>query len=1302
MSRRFEFISAKDKRGTTVLDYGRYRIANKNGQMGKRIHKVGSAGFRNQIKRKELEAEPFGYRLTENNRVVHNTFERIGRAITENVLKNIDGKDMVQFDISIYVTEEAFQRGKFRKNPFAPSFRLGRGSGKVYKYHNRSYMVRTTARRVQDFLRRFGNPWKGSRQEAFDYFFDTFLPELGGVIDLDRAHLASIRQYVMVFFDNFRVSNDNPLHFLKIGTAYANDSLNMFYNCGEELRIRNEKTDAEKPFVPMFADDTESCSLPKGCWYFILIKTYKTCFDKFFGRSLYHKKVLCVEWLWKFFHKEQPLPTDLWDADAWKLNWEQACTFFQYIRVKAVLYNFKGDIVETFEPEKTVNTDMSPEIFRCIFANHHVDVVTDLKHINRVYQGKFEVAKKFQQKYDPAVDYSQKRAELKYAWVQKRKEETQTIILDQLDDIFAFVDRKQDAPSKEKWDIITNLDLKSVFVFFLKYNYQCNIYMKGASFSALTIKHVYNRDFRITNLFNKSCGAIYVESVEQANGFQKYLLEGQRITQHIAHESQNNEQFISFFEKYRMGGLNGHFDQQPFDGCPSEEDLVDFQYQSLDFNRMYTSILRDMKMFPVFDVDCYFEDYDGSPVDEYTQYWVERLGEEFVYPFHRRCLCYGMNLKGVSNIRILKMRRPIRLVENSSGSFLETLYSQKILPDDMKKAIPNVLCGQLIQKNYVQHSAYFTRDRNEISYIQSMVGGSYLTLYEGDQVFGYVIHKHLEQPLLNGFTNIGYLLLDLSYKKMHSLLEDMRSCGLKPYGIQTDAVYFTGNFDDFSHSFPHYFDYPCRTKFEAIGKLKYEVSKEGMYFSAFVPNTHDTITIQDPVRVKTLIGNEYDTEEFKQLILSHPRFLLQGHGGMGKTEAFIRALRELPFKFVVLVKTVGLQIQKIEEHPDLNCMTADSFFRLNPKRQLPAGSPRVEDYQVVLFDDWLLYDKRLLRCMHLLMNNPRYSHIKFLGTADHCQIDFQLQDCNYFIGNELEKLDLLPQRLFQNYAVLKVNKRLSDERQKDVFGQIVHATKTSDYSLLETIMERECNVIRSFKDIPSDLRHVIVSENKDVEKINRYIFQLDHPDEDMFSVGHTIMAKETIFQKGEEILFRKHERTTILRCDKKTVTLSSRVGDVTFPSSFLEKFIYPYSSTCHSWQGQTNHGKVLIVGWNQDWITTRWIGTALGRVSNLKNAYVFLGKQEISNREIREANEAYIESLYIQDVSCFRIVDQKYFVDRLWCIQHLKDHHYVCPGCFEYMGKSWSVDRIDSSLPHYKGNCRVMCVKCNIAKKDSI
>jgi hypothetical protein len=173
MSRRFEFISAKDKRGMTVLDYGRYRIANSKGQMGKRIHKVGSVGFRNQIKRGDLNAEPFGYRLTENKRVVHNTFERIGRAITENVLKNIDGKDMVQFDISIYVTEEAFQRGKkFRKNPFAPSFRLGRGSGKVYKYHNRSYMVRTTAGRVQDFLRRFGNPWKGSRQEAFDYFFD--------------------------------------------------------------------------------------------------------------------------------------------------------------------------------------------------------------------------------------------------------------------------------------------------------------------------------------------------------------------------------------------------------------------------------------------------------------------------------------------------------------------------------------------------------------------------------------------------------------------------------------------------------------------------------------------------------------------------------------------------------------------------------------------------------------------------------------------------------------------------------------------------------------------------------------------------------------------------------------------------------------------------------------------------------------------------------------------------------------------------------------------------------------------------
>lgn len=264
MSRQLRFLEVQDKRGKKVTDYGRFQISNQKGDMGKRIYRVGSRGHRNLMDRGFVQPALTGHYRTENGQFRRRTLEQMGRQISQNVVRNMNPTAMVQFDISIFVKKRTFETNrKFRFNPYTNPI-ITRGGEPAYRFMNRTFSVRCTARTVQDFLRRFSNPWYGSNEEAFNYFFDVFVPAVGGegVIELDRRMLESIREGVLVLFENFRESTERLLRIVP-ETAYANDHQGMFWNCGDFLH-RSSDT-AEKPFVPFYEDDTESCQLPKGC-----------------------------------------------------------------------------------------------------------------------------------------------------------------------------------------------------------------------------------------------------------------------------------------------------------------------------------------------------------------------------------------------------------------------------------------------------------------------------------------------------------------------------------------------------------------------------------------------------------------------------------------------------------------------------------------------------------------------------------------------------------------------------------------------------------------------------------------------------------------------------------------------------------------------------------------------------------------------------------------------------------------------------------------------------------------------------
>jgi len=109
----------------------------------------------------------------------------------------------------------------------------------------------------------------------------------------------------------------------------------------------------------------------------------------------------------------------------------------------------------------------------------------------------------------------------------------------------------------------------------------------------------------------------------------------------ISHYSENVKQML---DAYKSGPIIGSF-----------VDEYEGPVIQLDFNKYYTSILNNLTDFPIVNSFDNFVDYDNGEIDDYYLYQVEKLNNDYKYPVNKYSLCYGMNIKGLNNIKILSV-----------------------------------------------------------------------------------------------------------------------------------------------------------------------------------------------------------------------------------------------------------------------------------------------------------------------------------------------------------------------------------------------------------------------------------------------------------------------------------------------------------------------------------------------------------------------------------------------------------------------------------------------------------------------
>ena len=155
-------------------------------------------------------------------------------------------------------------------------------------------------------------------------------------------------------------------------------------------------------------------------------------------------------------------------------------------------------------------------------------------------------------------------------------------------------------------------------------------------------------------------------------------------------------------------------------------------------------------------------------------------------------------------------------------------------------------------------------------------------------------------------------------------------------------------------------------------------------------------------------------------------------------------------------------------------------------------------------------------------------------------------------------------------------------------------------------------------------------------------------------------------------------------------------------------FIYAYCYTCHSKQGCSVDGDIVIYDWNKWYCEREWFFTAITRAKDFNRIKFFKYDDDDKSKEFVEQ---YFDNKVLnykeQDSKANRDISENY-VDRSFLMNLMNTH---CENCGEVLtvdfenGKvvsNISCQRVNNDISHSRDNCIGFCVQCNCAFSNKI
>lgn len=1049
-----------------------------------------------------------------------------------------------------------------------------------------------------------------------------------------------------------------------------------------------------------------------SCFLNLIVDTFKPSFDKAvekrrLSETLTYKKLLT---LLNYSNKTA--------TQSIGLTINQARIFFETYRLSLVCMDTMGRIFCEYRPEKQ-NKDIFPGILYITVHNSHCYRLTkEIASLSHTYT--------FDQKYTDEIQ-SLSVSNTFYL----RPEPIQNKVfkvkcLTEIKDI--LIEKYADVQDETTVTFIYEDVSLDKLLCDLVLNQKCT---PKVTFDKCIQQIMYSIDklqIRIISV-EMSLGEGEIVCVDDEKQYEQYIK-----SDYSLYQSLMNKRFISTFHDDTIKVI----DTYPINPlvCTFTNDSY-CSVNSFDKNKAYTDNLIHMKFVPVYNVFDTWTTYDKHKIEDYTQYLVEctedspigkivfdnaRMGDTVVgidredidsvkydIIFDKTyCRVYGLVLKQIDiKYKIYYFWRPSKLIPFHGKQIFDKLFENEILSIEQKKFIANSNMGLMEKKkNKVAVSKIFN-DFNELTYYQAKYGGKEYIASDNERSV-YILRVKQEARLINGFTPIKDFIYSYQRLELYKLFNKMNAQNIKMIGIKTDCI-LTNIKEEEAISKGFKFD-------DAIGGLKFEKNKSPSgHLLTRTPN--ELLNIPQYYDNILPINDEFDKTEMKGILETNNKTALFGkYPGVGKTTA-VQQLKEK-----ILFVTPYNKLSKVLKKEGFDaCTLCKLLGMLITGEVFKKTAINKTDYTTICFDEILLYAPSNLQLIYMFMrNNPDY---KYYCTGDLKQLP-PIDSTNYSkIQKMSEYLNKCISVMFPNKIVLKVNKRLKTQEDRDKLENIMNDIFDPKTNIVDMFKKYGFKTINNFKDLVTTDNIAFFNYRRKI--VNKYVYNNlieNENNEDTYQFGNytlwkgfklTCIAHHKI---NNELRLTKNNEYVLEFITKKGVFIKDPDTDelITLPNNekTYKLFDLPFASTCHCVQGTTIKDKqITIFDSNTPYCSREWIWTAITRVNSFDNATIFIHDdievQSLSNSKKLQYFKFKIQSYIEQDKVADRTFEKDDFITVDWINEELMCYN-ACGVCGEEftielengdVKSNITVDRLQNDIAHVKSNCQLLCHHCNIVKR---
>lgn len=658
----------------------------------------------------------------------------------------------------------------FRVTIFAPTLPNYRGTDFIeyngIRYQNRNAVIDLVHKGNAEFWRKILNEFQVVPQIDFDNpnnKLNKLIQSCDNNNEFFNLYFNVTRSIdnVIILVSNISVT-DNSHTALNIRTAQS-----FMSNAKQICSKRKDKCFSKiKLNNPEYTNDyVRDNFVPYTCWITLLLNVYNEPISKHWKKEKGNLSYIKIH--------QMIAPDRVFKDTNNGYSYDEVIKFFEFYGLSLYMFDVNMNLLLDFKPTKTTH-DISPKVLYVQYHNHHIYHLTEnLKSLEQyiVHKPTEELMN------NPSCLYP----------VFKRGEDNKVLylgfneIVDKMKEIFQF-EATKDSPIdlKIRYYYYNCADLWKYFYHQLNIEFKVGMRGNNICFDTLIYEDVNKRVVIQSNM--KEIGLNFATSIEEFGDSESVVVKAFENFENKKAKVNNElltRTYISSYHPNVKNMLNTYM-RPPIFGQVCKVPRNQKHGIKLDFNKYYTSILKNIKHIPIVNSFDTFRDYQGEPVEEYNLYFVEKLKMDGAYPFYRFSLCYGMNLNNVENIRIISVLHVSKVVKyDKAKPLIETLYKDESLTPTLRKDLINHVVGMYNKHKNIKNHVSITTDEEQAYMFKEKYNGKVKSVptYEGEMgLYAHYIEK--SASLDNGFRLIALMVYDIAHKIILDLKQKVESTSI--------------------------------------------------------------------------------------------------------------------------------------------------------------------------------------------------------------------------------------------------------------------------------------------------------------------------------------------------------------------------------------------------------------------------------------------------------------------------------------------------------------------------------------------